>query len=94
MEKFAFIIHPMDVRRDVGRKYPPLRLLPVRVLEKILLKISPKIMSHITGIESPTGARAEGWLIGCPLSPRQLVELPPEICYEKIAAAIPRVGVD
>ncbi|HVF10593.1 MAG TPA: polysaccharide biosynthesis protein, partial [Abditibacteriaceae bacterium] len=87
MEKFAFIIHPMDVRRDVGRKYPPLRFLPVRALEKILLKISPKIMSHITGVESATGARAEGWLIGCPLSPRQLVELPPEICYDRIVAA-------
>jgi len=87
MEKFAFIIHPINVRRDVARKYPPLRVFPMWAIEQLLLRISPKVMSHITGIESATGARAEGWLIGCPLSPRQFLELPEEMVYDRIAAA-------
>lgn len=87
MEKFAFIIHPMDLKRDASRKYPILRYLPLRAVEQIALKISPKIMSHITGVRSSTGAEAEGWLIGCPLSPQQLLELPVELVYDKIADA-------
>jgi fatty aldehyde-generating acyl-ACP reductase len=84
MEKFAFIIHPIDVRRDAARKYPILKAFPTSVIEKLALKMAPKVMSHVTGIQSPTGAEAEGWLVGCPLSPRQFLELPPEIVYEKI----------
>lgn len=93
MEKFAFIIHPMDLKRDAARKYPILRYLPLRTVESIALRISPKVMSHITGIESLTGAKAEGWLIGCPLSPQQLLESPVELVYDKIAAA-GRLGAD
>lgn len=88
MEKFAFIIHPMDLKRDAARKIPILKYLPLPLVEKLALKISPKIMSHITGVESATGARAEGWLIGCPLSPRQLAEtVPEEVVYEHIVNA-------
>ena len=28
MQQFAFIIHPIDAARDVGRKYPIARYLP------------------------------------------------------------------
>jgi predicted amino acid dehydrogenase len=87
MQKFAFIIHPIDVRRDASRKVPLLKYAPMPLIEQILLRKSPVLMSHISGIESPTGAQAEGWLIGCPLSPRQLLHLPHEVVYEKIAAA-------
>lgn len=86
MEKFAFVIHPIDVRRDAGRKVPILRYAPMPLIEQILLRKSPLLMSHISGIESPAGANAEGWLIGCPLSPRQLLNLQPEIVYEKVIA--------
>jgi fatty aldehyde-generating acyl-ACP reductase len=88
MEKFAFIIHPMDVRRDASRKYPVLKYFPESWVEKLMTKISPKLMSHITGVQSLTGAEAEGWLIGCPLGPHQLTGdtgLPIEFIYDKIA---------
>ncbi len=87
MEKFAYIIHPMDLKRDAARKYPILKLLPLRAVEGLALKIKPTIMSEITGVESVTGAKAEGWLLGCPLSPKQLLELPVEVVYDKIADA-------
>ena len=41
-------------------------------------------MSHITGIQSPTGAEAEGWFIGCPLTPKQLLTLPTEFVYKRL----------
>ncbi|MDF2441060.1 MAG: fatty aldehyde-rating acyl-ACP reductase [Abditibacteriota bacterium] len=88
MEKFAFIIHPMDVRRDASRKYPVLKYFPNSFVEYLMTKISPKLMSHIQGVQSITGAQAEGWLIGCPLGPHQLTGdtgLPIEFIYDKIA---------
>ena len=47
--------------------------------------MKPQMVSHITGIVSEgTGAEAEGWFIACPLTPKQLLTLPPEHVYEKI----------
>jgi len=45
------------------------------------------VVSHITGIRSRTGAEAEGWLVGCPLTPRQMLRLPLDFVYEKIIDA-------
>ena len=43
-------------------------------------------MSKVTGIESPTGAKTEGWFIGLPLTPNQMTKtLPIEEVYDKIA---------
>ncbi len=86
MERFAFIIHPIDVRRDVGRKYPIARHLPERVVEWLMMKLfKPRVVSHITGVKSLTGVEAEGWLIGCPLSPRQILELDEGFVFDTIA---------
>jgi predicted amino acid dehydrogenase len=87
MEHFAFIIHPMEVRRDVATKYPILQYFPESFVEWLMLHKSPVVSSHITGIESAAGSQLDGWFIGCPLSPRQLLELPVDMVYERIAAA-------
>jgi len=84
MHRFAFIIHPIDIKRDAARKYPIARYLPERWVEKLLLRKEPMVLSRITGIRSLTGATTEGWFIGCPLSPRMMLSLPLEIVYEKI----------
>ncbi len=87
MEKFAFIIHPFDVRRDVAKKggvYTAAKFLPEPVVEWGIQFKSPIVMSHITGIKSPTGAEAEGWFIGCPLTPKQLMTLPTEFVYKRL----------
>jgi fatty aldehyde-generating acyl-ACP reductase len=84
-QRFAFVIHPIDVRRDVGRKYPIARYLPEAVVAAALPKISPKVVSHITGIRSEgTGTEAEGWFIVCPLTPTQLLALPTDEVYRKL----------
>ncbi len=87
MEKFAFIIHPLDAKRDIARKYPFVKHLPESVVEWGLKHKSPMEVSHITGIVSATGAEAEGWFVGCPLSAKQILELPLDFVYEKIIAA-------
>src|SRR5437879_4538033 len=84
MQKFAFIIHPIDARRDVGRKYPIARYMPVRLIEWYIQRKDPMVVAEITGIQSPTGEEAQGWFIGCPLTPRQMLTLPIDFVSEKL----------
>lgn len=87
MDSFAFIIHPISVKRDVQRKYPFLgRLLSERQIEFFSQYFPPVYLSEIEGVASAaTGKRIRGWLIACPLTPRQMMELPEERVYRKIA---------
>jgi len=84
MQKFAFIIHPIDARRDVGRKYPLARYMPVRLIEWYIQRKNPMVVAEINGIRSRTGVEARGWFIGCPLTPRQMLTLPAEFVSEKL----------
>ncbi|MBC8139065.1 MAG: shikimate dehydrogenase [Fibrella sp.] len=84
MQRFAFIIHPMEPKRDISRKYPFVKYLPDFMVEEAARRIKPKMVSHITGIRSLTGEEAEGWFIGCPLTPKQLVGLPHEEVYNRL----------
>lgn len=87
LEKFAFIIHPIDVKRDVARKggaYSVAKYLPERTIEWLIKHKEPIVASHITGVKSATGVEAEGWFIACPLTPRQLLSLPPEFVVKRL----------
>lgn len=84
MDTFAFVIHPIDARRDIARKYPIARYLPERLIEWYIERRDPLVVAHVTGVRSATGARTEGWFIGCPLTPRQFLELPLEQVYAKL----------
>jgi predicted amino acid dehydrogenase len=86
LEKFAFIIHPIDVRRDVARhkKYRLAQYLPEPWVEHFIKRKDPLVASHITGVRSITGAEAEGWFIVCPLSPRQFLTLDTEFVYHRL----------
>lgn len=85
--EFAFIIHPVSGARDMARKYPLARFLPESLLEQIIRRMSPRPVSEITGVRSPTGAEAHGWFVGCPLTPRQFVHLPEQFVLNKIVQA-------
>ncbi len=85
--EFAFIIHPVTGARDMARKYPFLRVFPEVVLEQMLKRMPTKPVSEITGVRSLAGAEAHGWFIGCPLTPRQFVNLPTEFVLRKIIRA-------
>jgi len=81
--RFAFIIHPLRIT-DFARKYPLTRRLPERLVEAAFRRIPPRLLSHITGIRSATGARAEGWFVGLPLTPRTLQESPLDFVYRRL----------
>jgi fatty aldehyde-generating acyl-ACP reductase len=82
--RFAFVIHPIDLKRDAAKKYPLARFLPERFVERLLQRKEPMVVSHITGVRSITGVETEGWFIGCPLSPRMMLNLPLDFVYGKI----------
>ena len=88
MEKFAFVIHPLSAKRDVARKYPFVKFLPEPLIEAALRYKSPMNVSHITGVKSITGVEAEGWFVGCPLTPKLLLGLPIDEVWKKIIQTV------
>ena len=86
MDSFAFIIHPISVKRDVQRKYPFLgRILSERQIEFFSQYFPPVYLSEIEGITSAfSGKQVKGWLIACPYTPHQMVEFPEARVYRKI----------
>ena len=84
-DSFAFIIHPIDPQRDVSRKFPTLGKLPVWLIDFLSLFFPPVYISEITGIQSQANGRLlNGWFIACPLTPKRMMSLPPNIVYRKI----------
>jgi len=88
LEKFAFVMHPLSAKRDIARKYPFVKHIPEPWLEFALRYKSPMMVSHVDGIKSITGVEAEGWFVGCPLTPHQLLNLPREEVYRKLIKTI------
>ena len=86
MDSFAFIIHPIDPKRDVSRKFPMLgRMLNERQIDFFSTFFPPVYISEIEGIKSEaTGKEVKGWFIACPYTPRRMMELPDRTVYRKI----------
>jgi fatty aldehyde-generating acyl-ACP reductase len=86
VDTFAFIIHPIDPKRDVSRKYPFLgRHLSERQIDFFSTFFPPVYISEINGITSQsTGKEVKGWFIACPYTPRRMLELPEQAVYRKI----------
>jgi predicted amino acid dehydrogenase len=86
MDTFAFIIHPIDSKRDVSRKFPFLgRVLSERQIDFFSTYFPPVYISEVEGIVSEaTGKEIKGWLIACPFTARRMLELPERVVYKKI----------
>ena len=86
MDTFALIIHPINPKSDISRKFP---LLGRIASEDLIHRLSPYFpsvyISEITGITSTsTGKEIKGWFLACPLTPRHILELPEKRVYRKI----------
>ena len=92
INRFAFVIHPLsqeyfkkvkaiDVLSSVS---PPLLM---DTLEKAMAYAPPFVYSKVTGIKSPTGAQAEGWLISVGGTPKEIMAHSPEFTYRRLLAA-------
>lgn len=86
MDSFAFIIHPIDPKRDIKRKFPILGAVANDwMIEHISPLFPPVFLSEVVGIRSEsTGKEVKGYLIACPLSPQHFCELPEHKVYRKI----------
>ena len=90
--RFAFVIHPLS--QEYLQKVEPLATIakvapPVvmDLVEKAMAYAPPFTYSHVTGIKSPTGAEAEGWLISVGGTPKELMAHSPEFTYGRLLAA-------
>lgn len=100
MNRFAFVIHPLS--QEYFKKVKPIELLsqvspPVFMnsLEKIMAYAPPFVYSKVTGIRSPTGVEAEGWLISVGGTPKEIMAHSPEFTYRRLldaAATAKRLG--
>lgn len=86
MDSFAFIIHPIDPKRDVSRKFPFLgRVLSERQIDFFSTFFPPVYLSEIEGITSQaTGKTIKGWFLACPYTPKRMLQLPERTVYRKI----------
>jgi len=86
VDAFAFIIHPIDPRRDIGRKYPFLaRIVNDWIIYQFSPLWPPVYLSEVQGVVSAaSGKEIKGWLIACPLTPKHFFQLPEKRVYRKI----------
>lgn len=92
INRFAFVIHPLS--QEYFKKVKPIELLSqvsppifMNSLEKAMAYAPPFVYSTITGIKSPTGVEAEGWLISVGGTPREIMAHSPEFTYRRLLAA-------
>jgi len=86
VDTFAFIIHPIDPKRDASRKFPFwASLFNARQINFLSTFFPPLLISKIEGVASnATGKQIRGWLIACPLTAERMLELPQKVAYYKI----------
>ena len=90
--RFAFVIHPLS--QEYFKRVEPLGTIAnhspgfvTDLVEKVMAYAPPFVYSHVTGIKSPTGAEAEGWLITVGGTPKELMAHSPEFTYARLLAA-------
>jgi predicted amino acid dehydrogenase len=92
INRFAFVIHPLS--QEYFKTVKPVEILTratgrpgTRLLEKLIAYTPPFVYSHVSGIESPRGVSAEGWLITVGGTPKELLAHSPEFTYRRLLAA-------
>lgn len=87
-DTFAFIIHPIHIKRDVARKFPLLGHILTEPQINFFSRFFPPVyVSEITGARSvATGKEIKGWFIAAPYTPPTMMSLPVEEVYDKLVA--------
>jgi len=92
INRFAFVIHPLS--QEYFKKVKPIEMLsrvspPVLMdaVEKVMAYAPPFVYSKISGIRSPTGVEAEGWLISVGGTPKEIMSHSPEFTYKRLLDA-------
>ncbi|OQY07928.1 MAG: dehydrogenase [Desulfobacteraceae bacterium 4572_123] len=91
VNRFAYLIHPLS--REYLKKIKAVEIISeispksMGIVEKALAYTPPFVYSRVTGIKSPTGVEAQGWLITIGETPEQMQAHPPEFTTQKILQA-------
>jgi predicted amino acid dehydrogenase len=92
INRFAFVIHPLS--QQYLNNLKPLELVsrvapsPVMdIVEKAAAYSPPFVYTKVTGIRSPEGVEAEGWLIVVGGTPKEIMSHTPEFTYRRLLAA-------
>ena len=92
VNRFAFVVYPLS--REYLKKFTPVKLATkfspkggMDTIEKLAAYSPPFIYSKVTGIKSPTGVEAEGWLIALGATPRQMLAHGPEFLNSRLLKA-------
>ncbi|MBF0468068.1 MAG: dehydrogenase [Desulfamplus sp.] len=91
INRFAYLVHPLS-KEDL-KKFRPLDLIAevapktIGPIEKLMAFAPPFIYSKVTGIKSPVGVEAEGWLISLGETPEQMQSHSPEFTTKRILQA-------
>jgi predicted amino acid dehydrogenase len=90
--RFAFVIHPLSQQYITNvepfatiEKFSPQVVMDA--VEKGVAYMPPWVHSRVTGVVSPTGDEAEGWLITVGGTPKELLAHSPEFTYDRLLAA-------
>ncbi|MGM0454443.1 MAG: dehydrogenase [Thermodesulfobacteriota bacterium] len=90
VNRFSFVIHPLsqeDFKKDktVGMftRVPGV----ADAVEKVMAYSPPFVYSKVSGVQSPTGVEAEGWLISVGGTPKQMMAHSPEFTYKRLLQA-------
>jgi predicted amino acid dehydrogenase len=92
VKRFAFVIHPLSkefLKQDKLIRYFSEVLPPpfLDVAERVVAHAPPWVYSKVTGIKSPEGVEAEGWLITVGGTPKQMLSHSPEFTYKRLLQA-------
>jgi hypothetical protein len=92
VNRFAFVVHPLS--QEYLKKLGPVKLLSriasksaMDTVEKVMAYSPPFVYSKVTGIKSPTGVEAEGWLIAIGATPKQMLAHSPEFTNDRLLKA-------
>jgi len=92
INRFAFVIHPLS--QEYFKNVKPIELLSqvsppifMDTLEKVMAYAPPFVYSKVTGIKSPNGVEAEGWLISVGGTPGEIMNHTPEFTYRRLLDA-------
>ncbi|MBS3759365.1 MAG: hypothetical protein KGY61_11955 [Desulfobacterales bacterium] len=92
VNRFAFVVYPLS--REYLKNFKPVKLASkfspksgMDAIEKIAAYSPPFIYSKVTGVKSPTGVEAEGWLIALGATPRQMLAHGPEFLNNRLLKA-------
>lgn len=92
VNRFAFVIHPLS--QEYFKNIKPIELLShvsppmfMDTVEKAMAYAPPFVYSKVTGIKSPTGVEAEGWLISVGGTPKEIMSHSPEFTYRRLLDA-------